>query len=174
MEYTFLLRYRLPEGPGDVDEIVERLGESGCTDALVGIGVPGRVALEFTREGDSAGDALLSAIRDVRPALPGARFVEAEPDLVGLTDAARLLGVSRQNLHKLMTRHPGTFPPPIHEGSTAIWHLSDLLEWLESHQSYEVPTAMRQLAATAKQINLTRRIQDLEPGISKEVRDLIA
>lgn len=173
MEHTFLLRYRLPDA-NDANEIVERLGAAGCDDALVGTGVPGRVAIEFGREAESPGEAFLSAMRDVRRALPEARLVEAEPDLVGLTDAARLVGVSRQNLHKMMTRHAGTFPSPVHEGSMAIWHLSDLLGWLGARQGYELPAGLEGLAAAAKQVNLARRAVELDPGIADEVRRLIA
>jgi predicted DNA-binding transcriptional regulator AlpA len=160
MRYTFLLRYRLPQDAGDVDEVVERLGAAGGDDALVGIGVPGRLALEFARSGDSAEAVLLSATRDVRKAVPQAVLVEIEPDLVGLTDAARLLGVSRQNLHKLRKTHPETFPSPVHEGSTAIWHFEDLLSWLKAFQCYKVPAALEELAATTKQFNLGRRVRE--------------
>ena len=173
MEYAFLLRYRLPQDAGDVDEVVERLGAGGCDAALVGIGVPGRLALEFAREGASADAVLLSALRDVRKAVPRATLVEIEPDLVGLTDAARLLGVSRQNLHKLRKTHPDTFPSPVHEGSTAIWHLEDLLSWLKAYQGYEVPAALEELASTTKQFNLGRRIRELESEIPEEARSLI-
>ncbi|MEX2530800.1 MAG: DNA-binding protein [Gemmatimonadota bacterium] len=173
MEHTFLLRYRLPEDMA-TEEVVERLGAAGCDDALVGTGVPGRMALDFSREAESAGAALLSAMRDIREALPEARLVEAEPDLVGLTEAAWRVGVSRQNLHKMMKRHPGTFPSPVHAGSMAIWHLSDLLGWLKVHQGYELPAGLEELADAAKQVNLVCRAAALEPGISDEVRRLIA
>ncbi|PSD31181.1 transcriptional regulator, partial [Stenotrophomonas maltophilia] len=46
MEYTFTLKYQLTEDDSDPDDLVERLGEAGCDDALVGIGQPGRLALE--------------------------------------------------------------------------------------------------------------------------------
>lgn len=48
MEYTFILKYQLAEHDSDPDVLVERLGSAGCDDALVGIGQPGRLALEFT------------------------------------------------------------------------------------------------------------------------------
>lgn len=38
MEYTFTLKYQLTEDDSDPDGLVERLGEAGCDDALVGIG----------------------------------------------------------------------------------------------------------------------------------------
>src|SRR5574337_1190585 len=49
MEYTFTLKYQLADGDRDADALVERLGESGCDDALVGIGQPGRLALQVRR-----------------------------------------------------------------------------------------------------------------------------
>ena len=41
MEYTFTLKYQLADADRDADALVERLGETGCDDALVGIGQPG-------------------------------------------------------------------------------------------------------------------------------------
>ncbi len=97
MEYICTLKYRLAERDDDPDVLVERLGEAGCDDALVGIGQPGRLALEFTREADSAEPAVRSALADVKHAIPSARLIEAAPDFVGLTDVAEVAGVSRQN-----------------------------------------------------------------------------
>jgi hypothetical protein len=50
MEYTFTLKYQLSPWDINLDELVERLGADGCDDALTGIGLPGRLALLFTRE----------------------------------------------------------------------------------------------------------------------------
>lgn len=75
MEYTFTLKYQLGDDEGDTDALVERLGEAGCDDALVGIGQPGRLALEFTREAGDADEAVRSALADVRRAVPTARLI---------------------------------------------------------------------------------------------------
>ena len=74
MEYTFTLKYQLGDEAGDVDALLERLGAAGCTDALVGIGQPGCLALEFTREAASVEAAMHSALADVRRA--GLRLLE--------------------------------------------------------------------------------------------------
>jgi hypothetical protein len=79
MEYDFVLKFKLAEGSADVNDLVERLGEAGCDDALVGIGQPGRIALNFTREADSAQQAFISALEDVRRAIPDAELIEAKP-----------------------------------------------------------------------------------------------
>lgn len=66
MEYAFTLEYLLPRDGPDREACVERLGAAGCDDVLVGTGLPGRIALEFTREAPDAQQALASALRDVR------------------------------------------------------------------------------------------------------------
>ena len=38
MEYEFTLKFALPANHRPADELIERLGEAGCEDALVGIG----------------------------------------------------------------------------------------------------------------------------------------
>jgi len=52
-------------------------GMPGCDDALVGIGRVGRLRLDFTREVTSAEAALVSAVLDVRSAMPPVKLIEA-------------------------------------------------------------------------------------------------
>jgi len=80
MEYTFTLKYRLSPADQNVDDLIERLGAEGCEDFLVGVGQPGRVALEFTREADSAQAAIQSALADVKRVMPRAQVLEAAPE----------------------------------------------------------------------------------------------
>ena len=80
MEYIFTLKYQLADHDSDLDALVERLGAAGCDDALVGVGQPGRLALEFSREADSAEEAVRTALADVKNAVPSARLIEASPD----------------------------------------------------------------------------------------------
>lgn len=173
MEYTFTLKYQLCEDDSDHDEIVERLGAAGSDDALVGVGQPGRLALEFTREAESAEAALVSALTDVKRAVPSARLIEAAPDFVGLTDAADVVGVTRQNMRKLMVNYPTSFPPPVHEGSTAVWHLADLLAWLEAKGGYDVDRSTADVAAAAMQINLAKAANQVTRRVQREVRELV-
>lgn len=162
MEYTFTLKYQLTASDSDSDIFVERLGMAGCDDALVGIGLPGRLALAFTREAESAKAAMYSALADVEQALPFATLIEVAPDLVGLTDAAEIVGVSRQNMRKLMLTYPGDFPAPVHEGTTSIWHLVDILSWLQHRGHYHLAQDMIDVAEVAMQVNLTKEAQRLQ------------
>jgi predicted DNA-binding transcriptional regulator AlpA len=156
MEYIFTLKYQLLDDGCAMDELVERLGEAGCDDALIGIGQPGRMALEFTRDAPDAVEAVLSALADVQRAVPSAKLIEVAPDLVGLTDVAEIVGVSRQNMRKLMLAHPGSFPTPVHEGSTSIWHLADVLGWLQAKGSYSLAKNVLDVAQVALQVNVAK------------------
>ncbi|WP_367025757.1 DNA-binding protein [Methylococcus sp. ANG] len=173
MEYTFTLKYQLADDDRDPDALVERLGEAGCDDALVGIGQPGRLALEFTREADSADAAVRSALADARSAVPSARLIEVAPDLVGLTDVAEMIGVSRQNMRKLMLAHPGSFPAPVHEGSASIWHLADVLTWLQAKGSYSMARDVLEVACVALQVNVAKERRRLSRSASEELEALV-
>lgn len=169
MEYTFTLKYQLADDDRDAEALVERLGEAGCDDALVGIGQPGRLALEFTREAGSADEAVRSALADVRRAVPSAKLIEVAPDLVGLTDVADIVGVSRQNMRKLMLAHPGSFPTPVHEGSASIWHLADVLAWLQARGSYSLAKGVLEVARVALQVNVVKEAQRLSGAAEEEL-----
>ncbi|MBV7460534.1 MULTISPECIES: AlpA family transcriptional regulator [unclassified Acidovorax] len=169
MEYTFTLKYQLAEDDRDAEALVERLGEAGCDDALVGIGQPGRLALEFTREAVDADHAVRSALADVRRAVPSAKLIEVAPDLVGLTEVADIVGVSRQNMRKLMLAHPGSFPTPVHEGSASIWHLADVLAWLQARGSYSLAKGVLEVARVALQVNVLKEGQRLSGAVVEDL-----
>jgi predicted DNA-binding transcriptional regulator AlpA len=174
MEYEFELKLNLPTADIDTEELVERLGEAGCDDALIGLGQPGRLALKFTRQADSAKLAVISALRDVKEAVPAAKLIEVGPDFVGLTDVAEMLGMSRQNMRKLMLAHSRSFPPPVHEGSASIWHLEPVLHWLRARGDYNITQEQIDVAHIAMQINLAKAAARLEVPIQQEIRALVA
>ena len=163
MDYIVTLKYRLPDHEHDLDALAGRLGSGGCDDALVGVGQAGRLALEFTREASNAREALLSALADVKAIVPEAVLVEASPDFVGLTDVAQVLGLSRQNLHKLMSKYRHSFPVPVHEGSATIWHLDDVLACLDAKGTYQLERSLVELAQVTRQINLARETRQAPP-----------
>jgi hypothetical protein len=174
MEYEFTLKYQLAADDSDHDEIVERLAEAGCDDATIGVGQPGRIALVFARDGSTALAALMSALEDVKRAVPSARLIEAAPDFVGLTDVADVAGVSRQNMRKLMLSHAADFPIPVHEGNPSVWHLWDVLAWLNTRGGYDIKSDVLEVAKSAKQVNLAKEARELEPQVNRQLEDLIA
>ena len=174
MEYIFTLKYQLDKHESDSEALVERLGEAGCDDALVGIGQPGRLALEFTREAESAKAAVRSALADVKRAIPSVRLAEAAPDFVGLTDVAEIVGMSRQNMRKLMLAHRESFPAPVHEGSASIWHLAEVLVWLEGKGNYVLERGVLETAQATLEVNLAKEARRLPSKVARDLERWIA
>lgn len=155
-DYTFVLNFTLPNREDDPEAYLDALYEAGCDDASVGLGRPGMIGLDFTRAASSAEDALHSAIRDVRKAIPGAMLVQAGPDLVGITDMAEILGFSRQNMRKYaigQSSAPLAFPPPAVIGDPSLWHLAEITSWLKLNTAILPPPAVFEVAKAAARIN---------------------
>ncbi|MFM9433515.1 hypothetical protein ACFDR9_000556 [Janthinobacterium sp. CG_23.3] len=126
-EYEFTLKYLMSSDDTNFVELLERLGVGGCTDSLVGIGEPGCIALEFTREAESLRDARESAIADVKRAIPSATFLDDRAQLndfqvpddfprprhLGVVPGAqpKFLGVEYEGRYY----SPGCTPPELHE-----------------------------------------------------------
>ena len=45
--FEFTLKFALPESTQDPSPYVDALGESGCDDAIIGVGQKGRIALQI-------------------------------------------------------------------------------------------------------------------------------
>jgi predicted DNA-binding transcriptional regulator AlpA len=172
-EYKFILKFSLPDNEADPEIFIEKLGEAGCDDALIGIGLSGRIALDFTRKSSSALEAVLSAIKDVKRAIPGVRLIEAAPDLVGLTDIGDILGFTRQNMRKMMLKNPD-FPPPFHDGKPSIWHLAKILQWLNNKKLYIIEESLLDIAMVNMQFNIAKDMQNLEPAFQTNIQALFA
>lgn len=174
-EYDFTLKFALPGAETDPEEFVGALLEAGCDDALIGIGTTGRISLDFTREARSALEAVSTAIKNVKSVIPGAKLIEATPDLVGLTDVADMLGFSRQNMRKIMLKGGADFPPPSHEANKSVfWHLSSILSWLANAGQYKIDKSLLDLAEINKTLNSIQERHNTDPELEKQVRDLCA
>lgn len=173
-EFDFTLKFRLADPSVDPDRYLEALYENGCDDAIVGVGKFGQISLNFIREASSAWDAITSAISDVKGAISSARLIGANPDLVGLTEAAKLLGRTRQNMRKLMTENGAGSPIPVYEGTPSLWHLADILTWLEAEKMYTIDSSLLEVAYTAKQINSLKAWKELDPEQQKSLEALSA
>jgi len=116
----------------------------------------------------------LSALTDVKKAIPTAKLVEVGPDLVGLTDVADLVGVTRQNMRKLMLAHAAAFPAPIHSGSTSLWHLAPVLEFLGEREQYKLAPALIDVALAAMRLNITKEAVLIGHKVDKRLALLAA
>jgi len=77
-EYDFTLKFKLQETHTDPNDYVEALERQGCDDALVGVGSQGKIGLNFIRSAYSEYQAIYSAIRDVKKAIPNAILTEVK------------------------------------------------------------------------------------------------
>ncbi|MGO1463312.1 MAG: DNA-binding protein [Marinobacter sp.] len=169
-DFDFSLTFAIPEIA--LDKIEERLFEAGCDDAIIGLGQKGRLALNFTRETVSAETAILSALRDVKQALPQTRLIEAAPDLVGISDMARLLDFSRQNMRKLIQTHLASFPLPLHEGTSAIWHLADVLVWFSDKQNRFISPDLLDVARVSMGVNIAREAGRVDLKLQTQLQEI--
>ena len=167
--YDFTLKFGLSDPGLDPEIYVDQLYEAGCDDALIGLGKQGEIALNFIREATSAKEAILSAMADVKGVIPTAVFLEAMPDLVSLTDIAHFLGCSRQNMRKLIVGNRPFSPAPIYQGQVAIWHLADVLGWLQRERAYDVDGTLLEVAEITKLLNFVKEWQLIKLDLQEEI-----
>ena len=172
-DYDFILKFDLPDHDADPEQFVEALYESGCDDASVGIGQQGRIALNFIRQSESALDAILSAISDVKKAIPGVKLIEATPDLVGLTDIADILGFSRQNMRKIAVKNKSAFPAPVHDGTVSLWHLFKVLKWFKASKAYNIEDSLIEVSRTNMQVNFASQMRDIDPKLQNSLQSIL-
>jgi len=171
--FEFVLKFRLPDAGADSDAYMTALAEQGCTDAIVGVGQLGLIGLDFSREADSAHEAISSAITDVKHAIPDATLIEAVPDLVGLTEVADLLGFSRQYLRKVAWGHLESFPAPVHEGKPSLWHLYTVLQWVRLRRECPVEPVLVDTAKLTMGVNMVVGERQVDFDEVDELRALL-
>jgi hypothetical protein len=172
-EYSFTLKFNFPDARIDPDIYIEQLYEAGCDDALIGIGKQGSIALEFIRSAASAFEAISSAIVDIKKVIPDASLIEAAPDFVGLTDTAKILGCSRQNIRNLIFNGDPRSPSPVYEGTPSIWHLAEILTWLREDKSYSIDDSLLEVAIVNMEFNIARKWRKIAPDLQANIRDLV-
>jgi hypothetical protein len=164
--FNFSLIFALPGATADPSSYIDALFEAGCDDATVGIGRPGMIGLDFSREAATAEKAIATAIRDVQRAIPGADLIEAGPDLVNLTDIASHLSTTKQNIRKYAAGEIRTvnsaFPPPIHSGSPSLWHLYDAAQWIKTNTKLRVQRELLDITRITYEENLKARKRHLD------------
>lgn len=132
-EYNFELFFRLKPSEAPL-QYLDALYEAGCDDATVSTGMPGFIALFFTREAKHAKQALITAIEAVKKAVPHARLSHAAPYLLNLSELAFEFGCTKQNMRKYArgerTSASYEFPMPVITGKTSYWLVAEVAQWL--------------------------------------------
>lgn len=113
------------------DDFEARFYENGCDDALVSF-QKGCIVLDFAREAKSLGDAICSALGNVRAG--GAHVHRVEPDpLVSLSDIASRADLTRAAISNYHRGERGRdFPPPVARvmSESPLWEWSSVARWL--------------------------------------------
>lgn len=156
-EFDFELIFQLPNSSDDTQNYIDRLFESGCDDATISTGKLGMISLSFSRVSSHASNAIQSAIDDVQKAIPNVSLVEANPDIVTISDISTILGHSRQYTRKLFDNSI-SIPRPIHIGNPSIWHLKEVLDWLNSSgkSPKKINETLLEISSTTREMNLKR------------------
>ncbi|XDF78103.1 hypothetical protein AAFX60_002580 [Aliivibrio fischeri] len=118
------------------DDLSDALYGGGCDDSVIAT-YNNTFYLTFDREADNYEQAVMSAIADVEAAINLPVLSVDAGDMVGLTDAEKLSGMTKTLLSKYNkgTRGAGDFPSPIQRVNTknAIWSWYDIADWLEAN-----------------------------------------
>lgn len=176
-EYEFVLRFQLPENNDQPEEYLDALYEAGCDDATIGVGLPGYLGLDFCREANSAEQAVLSAIHDVKRAIPNSKLTEVTPDLLNITEIAdlissRLQKVSRQAMRKYafaqVAKMKSRFPAAAVTSSSPLWHVDEVLCWLVENNKTDKAKALTLLetSKTARTLNIKLQAQAIQRDLS--------
>jgi len=150
--YYFTLFFDL-EASDDPEDFLDRLFEAGCSDTTPLIGKIGGLGMMFHRDAKDADAAIDSAVSNVLKAIPHAKLVRAEPDLVNLTEMAELVGTTKQNIRRYAKGEAATvsdpFPTPRVAGKTGYWHADELAHWLADKTGLKVePDVLKTLKCT--------------------------
>jgi predicted DNA-binding transcriptional regulator AlpA len=141
-----------------IEGMLEGLSELAHIEGLVGWGgAPHTVGVVFDIDQTSAWDALEQGVVAFRSVAQTLSFVDLstfrtleaapadeadEPSLLGATDVARVLGVSRQRVYQLLeaaTSGVGRFPKPVAEAARGqLWNRNDVLAYRSLRESEEI------------------------------------
>jgi len=148
------------------DELLNKFYDAGCDDCVIGFGKESVIAFEFSTDETDIRKYIEQKRICIETVIPLATLFEVTPDMVNLSDIARLFGCSRQNIHKNMAKHD-TFPNPITSSDTSIWRLYEVVKWVKSkrlltYSTLPSNTILEELAFTTASINLKIQLDRLK------------
>ena len=65
------------------------------------------------------------------------------------------------------------FPVSVHEGKSALWHLSSVLIWLKESKSYQVADDILEVASINMQFNVAREMAAIDQAKRTEILSLV-
>ena len=134
----------------------DRFFDDGCDDATISL-QRGAIILAFSREAESFGAAVASALADIARAGAGAVPERVEPDhLVSLSDIARRAGLTRAAISNYANgERRARFPAPVSRvtSESPLWDWASVAEWLNEKGAVSDEIVAR--ARSVRQANAT-------------------
>ncbi|MEO1446514.1 MAG: hypothetical protein AAFV46_09805, partial [Cyanobacteria bacterium J06635_11] len=92
----------------------------------------------------------------------------------GFTDIAETVGCSRQNIRKLFLATSSSCPHPSYShGNPALWHLADVLLWLQQNKGYSIHPAFIDIATITKSLNTLINWRQLTPEQRQQAEAIV-
>ena len=73
-----------------------------------------------------------------------------------------------------MMNNLASFPTPIHEGKTILWHLSSILTWVKNSNRYQIDELLLDVANTNLQLNIAKESIHVDASIQKYFLETVA
>jgi hypothetical protein len=115
--------------------------------------LPGMLVLEYTRAADSARQAVMQAIAELREINPQGYLAGIGPDLIDFAGVARLFELNPGNMRALMAKYGRLFPAPQFVGESAFWHAADILGLIAAQGWRDISEAEMELAQFTRSMN---------------------
>jgi hypothetical protein len=151
----------------EAEDFESRFFDAGCDDATVSF-QKGHIIVDFSREAESIGEAIGSAVENIMAA--GAHVDRIEPDpLVSLADIASRAGMTRAAMTQYSKGQRGRdFPAPVARvtSDSPLWDWASVAKWLFQNKKVERETAIEAAAVTAA----NEAIQAHEAKISEALK----
>jgi hypothetical protein len=115
--------------------------------------LPGMLVLEYARAADSARQAVMAALAELREIEPQGYLAGVGPDLIDFSGVAALFELNPKNMRALMAKYGALFPVPQFIGNAACWHSADILGLIAAQGWRDIPEAELELAQCARSMN---------------------
>lgn len=172
--YWFEIEVGGPVTAEDIEALGDILAAGGGIDATAQAGEHGG-AIMFSREADSALQAVISAVEHVRAA--GMTVAGAREDLVTTEDIAERSRVTATAVRYWMNgdRGPGGFPQPsIRQQRGSLYSWAEVSAWLAAARLGEVDHSAAEAARACALVNAALTVKDGMRRLPAHDRPLLA
>jgi hypothetical protein len=156
----------------EAEDFEQRFYDAGCDDATISF-QKGHIIVDFAREAESIGKAIVSAVKNVEAA--GAHVDRVEPDpLVSLADIAARTGMTRAAMTQYSKgQRSKDFPIPIARvtSDSPLWDWASVAKWLFRHQKLSRDQALEAEAVRIANAAIQSNGNKLEETLQGSLND---